>query len=135
MIVIESANFNPPVGASGVAPSWFADRRVAAFRAWSWIRAKPPRLPERAAELIAQISGRTGFGGRGGSLSRFGKAKEDYFGNGNARKSCWESEMQTARVKKILESLGFSVRKGKGLSLEVAVADAPHRCFRRRGLD
>ncbi|MFZ3074517.1 MAG: phenylalanine--tRNA ligase subunit beta [Minisyncoccales bacterium] len=81
--------------------------------------AQTAEVARRAAELIAQISGGQVLAGAVDCYPAPAKPKKIILEMENAEKLLG-IQLQTARVKKILESLGFSVRKGKGLSLEVA---------------
>jgi phenylalanyl-tRNA synthetase beta chain len=75
---------------------------------------------QRVAALIAQISGGEVLAGAVDRYSAPAKSKKIIL-DMEAAENLLGIQLQTARVKKILESLGFSVRKGKGLALEVVV--------------
>jgi len=116
-IVIESANFDPRVirkTSRGIGLQTDASLR--------YEHCLDPNETEAAALRVAEIAGKSG-GGQvlAGLVDRYPapvKPKKIVLNMENAE-SLLGTQTQSARIKKILEALGFSVRKGKGLAMEV----------------
>ncbi|MFA6376640.1 MAG: phenylalanine--tRNA ligase subunit beta [Candidatus Paceibacterota bacterium] len=116
-IVIESANFDPRVirrTSRGIGLQTDASLR--------YEHCLDPNETENAALRVAEIVGKSG-GGQvfAGMIDRYPspvKPKRFILDMENVE-SLLGVQIQSARIKKILEALGFSVRKGKGLSMEI----------------
>ena len=117
MIVIEAANFEPKTirrTSRGIGLQTDASLRFE--------HGLDPNETENAARRVAELVSLTA-GGQvlAGIVDRYPapvKPKRIILGLENIE-AVLGTDIQSARVKKILESLGFSVRKGTGLNLEV----------------
>lgn len=118
-IVLESANFNPRsvrLTSRGLGLVTDASVRFA----HDMDRGQTLEVVERVADLVAQISGGQVAAGVVDRNPNPAKPKKLVLGMEKAE-SLLGAQIQTARAKKILELLGFAVRKGNKADLEVTV--------------
>lgn len=118
-IVLESANFNPrSVRLTSRSLGLVTDASIRF--AHDMDRGQTLEVVERVADLVAQISGGQVAAGAVDRNPNPVKPKKLVLGMEKAE-SLLGAQIQTARAKKILELLGFTVRKGNKADLEVTV--------------